>query len=190
MLLIVRHGQTLANRDGLLLGRADPPLSDVGRQQVQRVAAALPTPDVVVSSPLGRAVETAHAFGQPVTIDPRWIELDYGEFDGLTPAAVPADTWTQWRSDPAFTPPGGESLSDLAARVAAACAELWPRVEEATVVVVTHVSPIKAALAWALQCPVDIAWRTLVEDASVSRIDSRDGAPVVRWFNRGLGQLD
>jgi len=186
VLLIVRHGQTLANRDGLLLGRADPPLSDLGREQAQRLASTLPTPDLVVTSPLGRAVETARAFGVPVTIDPRWIELDYGEFDGLHPGVVPADTWNAWRADPAFTPPGGESLVELADRVTEACTELWPRAQDATVVVVTHVSPIKAALAWAMDAPVGIAWRTFVEEASVSRIDSRDGLPVVRWFNRGV----
>jgi broad specificity phosphatase PhoE len=54
------------------------------------------------------------------------------------------------------------------------------------VVVVTHVSPIKAALAWALDVPVTIAWRTFVEDASVSRIDVGASGPAVRWFNRGL----
>ena len=54
-----------------------------------------------------------------------------------------------------------------------------------TVVVVTHVSPIKAAVAWALDVPDDIAWRMYVEDASVSRIDIEPEGPVVRWFNRG-----
>ena len=53
-----------------------------------------------------------------------------------------------------------------------------------TVVVVTHVSPIKAALAWALGVPDTIAWRMYVEDAGVSRIDLDERGPVVRWFNR------
>ena len=52
--------------------------------------------------------------------------------------------------------------------------------------VVTHVSPIKAALAWALDVPVEIAWRMYVEDAGVSRIDVGPDGPVVRWFNRGV----
>ena len=56
----------------------------------------------------------------------------------------------------------------------------------AVVVVVTHVSPIKAAMAWALDVPETIAWRMYVEDASVSRIDFEPAGPVVRWFNRGL----
>jgi broad specificity phosphatase PhoE len=54
------------------------------------------------------------------------------------------------------------------------------------VVVVSHVSPIKAALAWALGVTVAIAWRMYVEDAGVSRIDIGPLGPSVRWFNRGL----
>ena len=60
----------------------------------------------------------------------------------------------------------------------------------ATVVVVTHVSPIKAAVAWALDVPDDVAWRMYVEDASVTRIDIEPRGPVVRWFNRGFLQDD
>ena len=186
MLLIVRHGQTQTNREGRLLGRADPPLSELGEQQAARLGRSLPTPDLVIASPLRRARDTAAAFGRPVELDDRWIERDYGELDGPHPADVPAGVWEAWRRDTHFTPPGGESLHALAGRVADACENLWARAAEETVVVVTHVSPIKAALAWALDVPVDISWRMFVEDASVSRIDVRDGHKIVRWFNRGL----
>lgn len=190
MLLVVRHGQTLANREGRLLGRADPPLSELGEQQARQVAAALPTPDLVVSSPLQRARQTAAAFGREVTVDERWIELDYGEFDERHPNDIPADVWRAWRADADFAPPGGESHNDLAARVAEACEAIWDRAIDSTVVVVTHVSPIKAALAWALGVPIDVSWRMFVEDASVSRIDARGDAKAVRWFNRGLAPTD
>ncbi len=189
MLLVVRHGQTLTNREGRLLGRADPPLSDVGEAQAAQLAEHLPRPDLVVSSPLRRARDTAAAFGCDVHVDERWIELDYGDLDGQHPSAVPAEVWDAWRADATFAPPRGESLHALAARVTSACEDLWERAQEATVVVVTHVSPIKAAVAWALEVPVDVSWRMFVEDASVSRIDPRDGAKVVRWFNRGFGPL-
>ena len=187
VLLIVRHGQTLTNREGRLLGRADPPLSDLGEEQARQLARLLPTPDLIISSPLRRARDTAAEFGQDVAIDERWIELDYGEFDGQLPAEVPAHVWAHWRADPQFCPPGGESLCALAERVGAACDDVWERAAKSTVVVVTHVSPIKAALAWALEVPIGISWRMFVEDASVSRIDARDGGKVLRWFNRGLG---
>ena len=81
-LIVVRHGRTEANASGLLLGHADPPLDDRGRTQALALATALPPPARVVSSPLRRARQTAGAFGTSVEIDERWIELDYGTFDG------------------------------------------------------------------------------------------------------------
>jgi len=186
MLLIVRHGETLPNRQGILLGRADPALTDVGEQQAQELASMLPTPDRVIASPLRRARDTAAAFGRPVEIDERWIELDYGELDGQASTSVADDVWAHWRADPSYAPKGGESLAELSSRVTAACTDLSGEDAARTVVVVTHVSPIKAALAWALNAPIGISWRMYVEDASVSRIDVEPHGPVVRWFNRGI----
>jgi broad specificity phosphatase PhoE len=185
MLMIVRHGETPPNRQGLLLGRADPSLTESGREQARLLAQWLSVPDRVVSSPLRRARDTAAAFGRPVEIDERWIELDYGSLDGSASAAVADDVWVRWRADSSFAPGGGESLETLSNRVHAACAELSEAAAVSTVVVVTHVSPIKAAIAWALDVPIGIAWRMYVEDASVSRIDIGPEGPVVRWFNRG-----
>jgi broad specificity phosphatase PhoE len=185
MLLLVRHGETLPNRHGLLLGRSDPPLTEAGEAYAHELAVALPSPDRVVASPLRRARDTAAAFGRSVEIDERWIELDYGDLDGRDPTSVADHVWAHWRADSSFSPPGGESLETLSSRVAAACAELSQEAVGSTVVVVTHVSPIKAALAWALDVPVGIAWRMYVEEASVSRIDIGADGPVVRWFNRG-----
>ena len=150
MLCLVRHGRTDANARGLLLGRADPPLSDEGRRQADALAAKIPANARVIASPLRRAVETASAFGRTVEIDERWIELDYGELDGVRVDDVPEAVWRAWRADPAFVPPGGESLVALGTRVRAACDELAPDAREREVVVVSHVSPIKAAIAWAL----------------------------------------
>jgi broad specificity phosphatase PhoE len=186
VLLIVRHGETIANRRGLLLGRSDPSLTALGTVQARQLALSLPEPDRVVSSPLARACETAAMFGRPVEVDERWIELDYGELDGRPPGSVPDDVWVRWRTDPSFTPSGSEPLRALAGRVSGACADLSAAAVDSTIVVVTHVSPIKAALAWALDAPVEISWHMYVEDASVSRIDIESGRPVVRWFNRGI----
>lgn len=186
MLLLVRHGETAPNVERRLLGRADPPLTERGEEQARAVAAGLPRPDRVIASPLQRAVATAEAFGLAVETDERWIELDYGKLEGCSVTDVPAETWVRWRADASFAPPGGESLAALGDRVRTACSELASASADEVVVVVSHVSPIKAALAWALDVPVDIAWRMFVEDASVSRIDVGANGPSVRWFNRGI----
>ena len=165
VLLLVRHGETAANVDGLMLGRADPPLTDRGVAQARALAAVLPTPDRVIASPLRRALDTAAAFGSNVEVDPRWIELDYGELDGRPLSSVPVEMWERWRSDPSVAPEGGEPLAVLGRRVREACADLVPDAATGVVVVVTHVSPIKAAVAWALAARDEVAWHMYVEDA-------------------------
>ena len=187
-LVLVRHGRTEANASGLLLGRADPPLDELGRVQAAALAAVVAAPRRVVSSPLARARETAAAFGQTVEIDERWIELDYGELDQQPIGAVAAETWDRWRADLDFRPPGGETLRELGVRVRDACADLVDDARDADVVVVTHVSPLKAALAWALAVGDDVAWRLHVAPASVSRVGIRANGAVVLSFNE-LGHL-
>jgi broad specificity phosphatase PhoE len=183
MLWLVRHGQTAENARGLLLGRADPPLSEVGRRQAVALAQVVPPQGRVVSSPLRRARETAEALGRPAEVDDRWIELDYGTLDGCRPDEVDEAVWERWRSDPFFVPGGGESLSAMGERVRAACEQLMTDARDRDVVVVSHVSPIKAAIAWALQVGEAVAWRMFVRDGSIARIRIDRWGPVLVSFN-------
>lgn len=186
MLYLVRHGQTAANAERRLVGRADVPLSDVGRNQVAAVAAALREDGItrVISSPLARATATAEVFGLPVDVDERWVEMDYGDLDGQPMADVDPDVWTAWRSDASFRPPGGETLVEVAARVGDACRDLARAAADGTVVVVSHVSPIKVAVAWALGVGVDATWRMFLDLASVTRVaTSTGGVPILQSFN-------
>lgn len=180
---IVRHGRTEANASGLLLGRADPALDPTGRVQAKKIASWIGEPDRLVSSPLQRCVETAEAFGVQIERDDRAVELDYGELD-LTPLRdVPADVWTQWRADPSFRPPGGETLVELQARVGELLEEVSADAIDREVVVVTHVSPVKAAMAWALGVGPEISWRSFVAQASITTIGVTDRGPSLRSFN-------
>jgi broad specificity phosphatase PhoE len=185
VLLLVRHGRTERNAAGLLQGRVDPPIDDHGRAQ----AAALATlPELagaarVVSSPLLRARETAAALGPPVTVDERWIELDYGDWEGRPFASVPAEEWARWRADVTWSPPGGESVAAVGARVRAALGDLLADAVDGDVVVVSHVSPIKSALAWALAVGDDVAWSIHLDPASLSRIAVVREAGVVHSLN-------
>jgi broad specificity phosphatase PhoE len=183
-LYVVRHGRTEANASGLLLGRADPELDEVGRAQAARIAAALPPGARVVSSPLARCRQTAEALAAHPETDDRLLEMDYGDFD-LTPVAEVSDeVWAVWRSDPDFRPPNGESHRELGERVGAVLDELCADAASGDVIVVTHVSPIKASLAWALGVGIEVSWRCFVAQASITRIGVTDRGPSLHTFNQ------
>jgi broad specificity phosphatase PhoE len=183
VLIVVRHGRTEANASGRLLGRLDVALDEEGRRQARALAAQVNGASRVVCSPLLRARQTADELGLPVTIDERWLELDYGVLDGQPMAEVPTDLWRHWQSDISYVPEGGESLAGLGIRVRAACADLAEEAAAEDIVVVTHVSPIKAAAAWALGISDEIAWRMYVAPASITTIGFGARGPMLRSFN-------
>jgi alpha-ribazole phosphatase len=187
MLILIRHGRTAANAQGLLQGRLDQPLDELGQRQAVDVCAhVLRTSgpiDAVISSPLVRAQQTAVELGLPVETDERWTELAYGKYEGASHTDVPSEVWNLWRKDPDFVPEGGESLSMLGARVRPACEDLVDRARVGNVVVVSHVSPMKTAVAWALDVDLGISWRSHLSHASVCRIEMRAQGPVLFSFN-------
>jgi len=186
VLILVRHGRTKANAEGRLQGRLDQDLDAYGRRQAVAVAAYVYDRcevDFVVSSPLKRAYQTAEEFGRPIEVDERWLELAYGEYEGTPHADVPSEIWQRWRNDPSFTPDGGESLVALDERVRAACVDLLERADAANIVVVSHVSPMKSAVAWALDVGIDISFNCHLDHASVCRIAIRGGRPILQTFN-------
>lgn len=183
MLILVRHGQTQANAEARVLGRADPPLTELGLRQATAMAAAVGSVDRVVASPLARARQTAACFGVPVEVDERWIELDFGEYDERLLTDVPLEVWQRWRADPGYAPPGGESLVSVGERVRAACEALADDARERNVVVVSHVSPIKAAVTWALGTGDEVIWRLFLDLASVSKVEVGPHGPVLRTYN-------
>lgn len=168
----------------MLLGRMDVPLDELGRRQASALAGvpALSGASRVVCSPLARAFDTAACLGPPVTVDDRWIEIDYGIYDGLEVSAAP-ELWKGWDADLEFRPPKGESLAELGRRVRAACADLWEEAAQTDVVVVSHVSPIKAAVAWALGLGDEAQWRMFLDTASVTVIGPGRRGPTLRSFN-------
>ncbi len=187
MIVFVRHGQTVANRDGRLQGRIDLPLSELGEAQARLLADGLRDEPIgrIVSSPLQRATATAAAIAQPhgldVEVDARLVELDYGEWDGRPMRDIAAGSWSAWRADPAFAPPRGESLVEVTRRVVAFCTDV---AHERLVVAVSHVSPIKAAVCAALEVDERASWRMHLDVASATTIDVRpDGGLFLRCYN-------
>ena len=190
MLVLVRHGESEGNAAGQLLGRGDSPLTARGRSDAASLRASLGPVGRLVSSPLRRALDTAGALGLdvPVEVDDRWVEVDYGELEGRPLGDVPPDLWARWRADPGFRPPGGESLADVGVRVRGACDDLFAREGvgargEGDVVVVSHVSPIKAAVAWALGAEDRVVWRLYLATASITRIGWRNDGAVLHTYN-------
>jgi broad specificity phosphatase PhoE len=188
MIDFVRHGQTAHNRDGRLQGRVDLELSERGLDQAARVATRYTGMPVarIFSSPLRRAQQTAAAIaavvGRDVVIDERLLELDYGDWDGKPLAEIPAEQWAAWRADPHFAPPGGESLATVTARVADFCAEQL--VGDEHVVAVSHVSPVKAAVTWALGVGEGVTFRMQLGLATISTVGARpDGTGYLLSFN-------
>ena len=173
MLILLRHGQTTANAQALLQGHMNLPLDPEGERQAQRsgeyLRAAFPDA-LVISSPLTRAHQTALAVSSNVLIDERFIELDYGQWDGIALTDVDAQSWADWRADPGFRPPGGETLVELDARVRPALDEIAERAQHGHVIVVSHVSPIKSGVTWALGVGPEVSWRCQLDRASICRI--------------------
>ncbi len=186
MLVLLRHGQTTANAQALLQGRIDLPLDDTGRLQAAKCGEFIRQnfPGAhVVASPLLRAQETAAHIQSEFHTDDRVIELDYGQWDGMALTDVPHDQWAQWRRDPAFRPPGGETLQELDARVRPALEQLAERARDEHVVIVSHVSPIKSAVTWALGVGPDATWRCHLDRASICRIAIGPRGPSLTSLN-------
>jgi broad specificity phosphatase PhoE len=185
VLILVRHGRTAFNAAGRLVGRLDPPLDEVGMAQAAAIGEVLKgRVDRVISSPLLRTLQTAESIGVPVEVDDQWIEVDYGEYDGVVLGSdESASLWERWRADPAFQPPGGESLAQMGLRVVTALEALLPAAADTDIAVVSHVSPIKAAVSWAIGAGAESAWRSHLDQASISRIAVTSRGPVLRSFN-------
>jgi probable phosphoglycerate mutase len=148
-------------------------------------------PVAIVTSPLLRARETAGAIaaacGLEAEVDERLVEIDWGTWEGRLVAGV-ASAEVEGLRAAAGTAPEGESLAALAGRVEGFCADAWGR--DGLVVAVTHVSPIKAAVALTLGAPDDAAFRMYVALASVTRIAHRSQGPVLVSFNETAHLLE
>jgi glucosyl-3-phosphoglycerate phosphatase len=146
-LVLVRHGQSTWNADGLLQGQADPPLSEAGRREAAALApvGARFASGRVVCSDQRRARETAALLGHPdARRDVRWREIGVGEWAGRPLADLPGGSEPSWRGG-SIVPPGGESWGSLSARVVKALAEL--QAAGGSWLVVCHGGAIRAAVA-------------------------------------------
>jgi len=194
-LILVRHGETIANREFRYIGARDDALTEHGQAQAVQLAGALSVLPVaaVYSSPRQRAYQTAlpiasrHGLAIQVLDDLR--EADFGTWEGLSRSEVVARSTQDagqllaWERDTALAPPGGESLEAMHLRVSAVVEKLVQAHPDQTVVLVSHVGPIKAILCAALGAPISAAFRIFLDPATISVVDWRQPHPVVRLLN-------
>ncbi len=191
--VLLRHGQTPLSAERRFAGRGDIPLTETGELQAKAAAQRLAGRgiDRIVTSPLGRAQRTAAAVaaatGAPVEVDDGWLETDFGQWEGLSYAEAMErwpDEMTAWMGDTSVAPPGGESFAATSRRVLAALDRLLAGGQPGTVVVVSHVTPMKTVLRHALLAPPAALRRMHLDVACLCEIDwYPDGPAVVRTFN-------
>jgi len=191
--LLLRHGQTVLSIDKRFSGRGDQELTELGRTQAAAAAVRLAGSGAtaVVASPLRRAQETAAltaaALGVDVLTEPGLAETDFGDWEGYTFSEVRAK-WPReleaWLASTAVAPPYGESFDDTAIRVRQARDRVLREHGGRTVVLVSHVTPIKTLLRFALDAPPSALYRMHLDLACLSEVQwYADGPAVVRSLN-------
>jgi probable phosphoglycerate mutase len=194
-LLLLRHGQTEFSVHRRYSGRGDPALTDLGWRQADAAARYLAQRggiSAVVSSPLQRCYDTAttaaKALGLDVTVDDDLVETDFGAWEGLTfgeAAERDAELHRRWLSDTSTTPPDGESFDSVHQRVLRARDRIITEHGGTTVLVVSHVTPIKMLLRIALDAGPGILYRLHLDLASLSIAEFYpDGMSSVRLVNQ------
>ena len=189
-IILVRHGRTLLTETHKISGRGgeDPQLSELGREDATLVADELAKvgqtgifskvlkPTAIVSSPIARTRETAeiigHRLGVKLATNDDIAEIAFGAWDGHTNAEVAA-TWpelySQWRGDIKIAPPGGgESLEEFDERVQRGKSSILEEYEGQTVVVVSHVMPIRGFIKAAIQANWPAYWRLSIAPCSIT----------------------
>lgn len=199
-LFLLRHGQTSMSVDRRYSGRGDVPLTELGQTQVAAAAKRLAgmkgfvTGDVVapiVASPRTRTRQTAEAvakaLGGRVETHQGLVETDFGEWEGLTfteAAERDPELHRAWLSDSSIPAPGGESFDTVHRRVRKARDELIAQYGGQTLIVVSHVTPIKTLLRMGLDAGPSLLFRLHLDLASLSIVEFYpDGNASVRLVN-------
>ncbi|OFP22766.1 bifunctional RNase H/acid phosphatase [Corynebacterium sp. HMSC066C02] len=190
--ILLRHGQTAMSAAKQYSGRANPELTELGKKQALAAAQALADThiDAVVCSPLRRCQQTAAAVveGRNLRVETveDLIEVDFGRWEGKTFAEADAadpELHARWLKDTSVACPGGESLRAVHRRVSAARRKLQQRYAGQTVLVVSHVNPIKSFVRQALDSGPQTPNHLFLELASVSEVEFFDGGSTLHRFN-------
>ena len=195
--VLLRHGVTTATERKAFSGSGsanDPELTEAGQEQARRAASWLVEHggiDAVVASPMRRTRETAavvaEALDLPVEVEHGVIETAFGDWDGYTFAEIQerwGDELTAWLASSDVAPPGGEAMDTVYERVAEARDRLLETYAGRTVLVVSHVTPIKMLVRLALEAPMNVIYKMELSPASITTITWwPDGPASLRNFN-------
>ena len=184
-LLLIAHAATAWNIERRYQGWTDVPLSEIGRDQVRRLAHALrgvPI-DAVFASDLSRSIETAVGLGEPrglaVRVDRRLREMNFGDWEGKTASEI-GDVSPEWnRGDAGARPPRGESLADVAERIDAFLADL----PGGDVAIVGHRGSLRILVCRLLGLPATSHWSFRLDVASISILEVDAGRAVLTRLN-------
>jgi probable phosphoglycerate mutase len=194
--ILVRHGVTPNTERKVFCGSggSDPGLTETGRDQAKRAADWIRQSepiDAIYASPLQRTQETAgaiaDALGLDIKTEPGVAEVAFGDWDGHTFKEI-FEQWPQemqrWLDSPTVPPPNGESMESTRARVLEARDRLVAARPEQTIVVVSHVTPIKLLVAEALGAPIEAIYRMDLAPASITSVQWwPDGGASLRNFS-------
>jgi broad specificity phosphatase PhoE len=187
-LIIVRHGETQWNRDRRVMGNADIPLTERGREQCALAARALEGFGIqrVVTSPLVRAAETAAIIGNalrvPISEDPDLEEVRFGHWQGKTYDEIAGDPeYRAFAADPVGRrTPGGETIEDVQRRGLASFARV---ASGERVLFVSHGDIIRSTLCHYLSIPIGEFRRVRVDNCGISAVTIRSRRPEVKFVN-------
>jgi 2,3-bisphosphoglycerate-dependent phosphoglycerate mutase len=192
-LLLVRHGESTWNREHRIQGQLDPPLSDEGRRQAERVGQRLAGRRLAAfySSDLKRAFETSQAIQAVTGFNPepmaRLREIYLGDWEGLRTDELAErfpEAWASWSDEPDWDlVPGGEGAALFETRVAAALDEILERHHQGDVLVVTHGGVIQIALHRVIGRASRGLFAFKIQNASISVIEKRDHRMVIGGVN-------
>ena len=192
-ILIARHGQTVTNREGRFCGHFETELTTLGVSQARALAARLAPIqiDVVYTSDFGRAIETAALVLEgrkiPAAIDPALRELHYGDWEGRKGGEVAKAYPEQYKlmraEDPAWRPPGGETIGDVRLRTFASLNRIAKLHQHQTVLIVTHGTAINCMISEALGVAPSHTFRFHVANCGLSEITMRRATPILTLLN-------
>ncbi len=191
-IILVRHGETEFNKEGVFRGRLDVELNERGREQAEAVAKALRSPPIVAvyTSPLARARSTADAIarehGVKPTVDEAFNNIDLGEWQGVKKTQVrdrEPKAWALWTTEPEHLRiPGGETLAEIRERAYTRLLDLAIRHDGERIAVVTHRSVSRVLAGAVLGMSEGYFWKFYMDNAGYSLLQHNgSGFMIVQW---------